>query len=98
MYGIVLREKELTCGLSKNDVIDLFDMLNDIEAYPIELEAKEHECSAMGFITPGAAELLDYDYETSGLHDFIADILDDMNNESENCEYVFSGIRIWLSR
>lgn len=53
MYGIVLREKELTCGLSQNDVIDLFGMLNDIEAYPIELEAKEHECSAMGFISQG---------------------------------------------
>lgn len=98
MYGIVLREKELICGLSRNDVIDLFDMLEDAEAYPIELEAREHECSAMGFITPDTAELLDYDYETSGLHDFIANILDDMDRESENHEYAFKGIRIWLSR
>lgn len=97
-YGIVLMEKEFTNGLTKNDVIDLFDMLNDIEAYPIELEARKHECSAMGFITIEAAESLDYDYEESGLHDFIANILDDMENESDDCEYEFKGIKIWLSR
>lgn len=99
-YGIVLREKEFTNGLTKNDVTDIFDMLNDIEAYPIELEARKHECSAMGFITIEAAELLDYDYEESGLglHDFIANILDDMENESDDCEYEFKGIKIWLSR
>lgn len=97
-YGIVLREKEFTKGLTKNDVIDLFDMLYNVEAYPIELEAREHECSAMGFITPEVAELFDYDYEESGLHDFIANILDDMENESDNCEYEFNGVKIWLSR
>ena len=97
-YGIVLKEKEFFNGLNRNDVIDLFDMLNNIEAYPIELEAIEHECSAMGFITPEASDKLNYDYESSGLHDFIAAILDDMNNESDNCEYEFKGIRIWLSR
>ena len=97
-YGIVLREKEWTNGLTKNDVIDLFDMLNDIEAYPIELEARKHECSAMGFITIEVADALDYDYEESGLHDFISNILDDMANESDDCTYKFKGIKIWLSR
>lgn len=97
-YGIVLREKEFTNGLTRNDVIDLFDMLNNTEAYPIELEARYHECSAMGFVTPEVAELFDYDYEESGLHDFIANILDDMENESDDCEYEFKGIKIWLSR
>ena len=97
-YGVVLREKEFTNGLSRNDVIDLFDMLNNVEAYPIELEAREHECSAMGFITPEVAALFAYDYKTSGLHDFIANILDDMKNESPGCVYEFKGIKIWLSR
>ena len=98
MYGIVLREKEFEYGLDRNDVIDLFDMLGNTEAYPIELEAREHECSAMGFIAIDAADLLDYDYERSGLHDFIANILDDMNNEEEDCSYEFKGVKIWLSR
>ena len=97
-YGIVLKEKEFTGGLTRNDVIDLFDMLNNVEAYPIELEAKKHECSAMGFITTEVADLFYYDYEESGLHDFIANILDDMANESDDCEYEFKGIKIWLSR
>ena len=98
MYGIALREKEGMSGLTKSDVMDLFDMLDSIEAYPVELEAKEHECSAMGFITSEAADLLNYDFETSGFHDFISGILDDMANESETCEYMFRGIKIWLSR
>ena len=97
-YGIALREKECVDGLTRNDIIDLFDMLDNVEAFPIELLAREHECGAMGFITPEAADLLDYDYESSGLRDFIADILDDMNNETEGCRYEFKGIKIWLSR
>ena len=98
MYGLVLREKYGTEGISKNDVIDLFDMLDDTEAYPIELSAYAQESSAMGFITPKAAEMVNYDYEGSGLRNFIASILDDMCAENENCEYEFNGIKIWLSR
>lgn len=97
-FGIALREVPDVTGLTRSDINDLFDMLNSEEAYPIELEAKQHECSAMGFITPFAADKLNYDYEKSGLHDFIANILDDMNNESESCQYQFNDIQIWLSR
>lgn len=98
LYNIVLKEKAFCDGLKRSEIMDMYDMLKGIEAYPIELEAREHECSAMGFITPNAAERLGFDYETSGLHDFIASILDDMNNESERCEYEFNGLKIWLSR
>lgn len=42
-YGIVLKEKEFIRGLERNDVINLFDKLNESEAFPIELEAKTHE-------------------------------------------------------
>lgn len=98
MYGIALREKEFEYGLSRNDIIDLFDMLGGLEVYPIELLCKECLSSAMGFITTEAAYSLDYDYERSGLHDFIANILNDMDNETEDCTYEFKGIKIWLSR
>ena len=97
-YEIVLMEKEAIDGLDKYSIINLFNMLSSKDAYPIELEAKEHECSAMGFISVKAAESLNYDYESSGLHDYIASILDDMNNESLNCEYKFKEISIYLSR
>lgn len=97
-YDIVLKEKEFVKGLNKDDIINLFNMLNSTEAYPIELEARIQESTAMGFISPKAAGLLDYDYETSKLHDYIANILDDMDNENDACEYDFKGIKIYLSR
>ena len=98
MYGLVLREKYGIEGISRNDVIDLFDMLDGTEAYPIELYSNEQEGYAMGFITPKAADLVDYDYENSGLREYIASILDDMEQESKTCEYEFKGIKIWMSR
>ena len=98
MYGLVLREKYGNDGIARNDVIDLFDMLDENEAYPIELSAYAQESSAMGFITSKAANLIDYDYEGSGLHNYIASILDNMENENETFEYEFKGIKIWLSR
>lgn len=98
LYGIALREVEGERGLTRSDVLDLFDMLGGEEVFPLELEAREHECSAMGFISAEAAYALDYDYEYSGLHDFIAGVLDDMRNESEDCTYEFKGVKIWLSR
>ena len=98
-FQIVLKEKEFTDGLNKSEIIDMLDMLDSTETYPIELEARDHECAAMGFISLNAAEKLWYDYELSGLHDFIANILDDMKNESsDDCTYEFKGIQIWLSR
>ena len=98
MYGLVLREKYGIEGISRNDVVELFDMLDSTEAFPIELSSYEHENVAMGFITPRAADLVDYDYENSGLREYISSILDDMERESDTCEYEFKGIKIWLSR
>lgn len=99
-YNIVLREKPFVNGLSKNDVTELFEKVKDGEAYPIEIYAKYHESSAMGFITPYAAGLVGYDYsgEESGFRDFIAEILDDMNLENELYTYEFKGLKIWLDR
>lgn len=98
MFGVALREKECNDGLDRNDAVDLIDMLDENGGYPIEIPAKEHESSAMGFITTNAANELEFDYEKSGLNDFIADILDDVEKESDDCQYEFKGIKIWLSR
>lgn len=101
-FGIVLKEKQIMSGLTRSEVLDLFDMLTNTEAFPIELEAMEHECSAMGFIDPEYADILDYDYERSGLHKFIANILDDIDNENDDgvYEYEYNGYKvpIYLSR
>ena len=101
-YEIALCEKPTTDGLVKKDIELLYGLVsnmdNTTEVYPIELEAKEHECSAMGFITSEAANILDFDYENSGLHDFIALILDDMENERPDHHYSFKGLDIYLAR
>ena len=47
MYGLVLREKYGTDGITKTDVMDMFDMLDGTEAYPIELSAYAQESSAI---------------------------------------------------
>lgn len=96
-YGIVLKEKSFPYGLTKQDVAELYDMLDGEEAFPLELEPDFVESSAMGFITPEAAEALEYEYQT-GLREFVVNILDDMGNESEDGTYEYKGIRIHLSR
>ena len=103
-FGIALIEKYGINGLNKDDIYLLYGLTSDVfnngsqEVFPIELEAREHESVAMGFITPKAAEILDYDYESSGLHGFIASILDDMSQETADKTYQFKGIDIYLTR
>lgn len=98
MFGVALRETEGADGLNRNDAVDLIDMLDADGAYPIEIPAKEHGSSARGFISVRAANDLEFDYQNSGLNDFIASILDDMGKESDDSQYEFKGIKIWLSR
>ena len=98
-YDIVLLEKPGNAGLIKTDVIDLMDMLNSLEGFPLEIGDINGNSSAMGFITPQAAEKLSYVYDQeSALGQYIASILDDVNKESEDCTYTFNGLRIWMSR
>lgn len=96
-FDIILIEKPCTTGLTKVEILKLCNYFEN-EIYPIEIEAKRAECSAMGFITNEAADSLDFDYAASGLNDFVALILDDMNNESETEAYIFRGLKIKLIR
>lgn len=95
-YGIMLIEKPEVEGLTKSEVMQMYDQMDADEAYPLEISGCE--TSAMGFITKDAAKILDYDYEESGLKDFVATILNDMNNESIDGIYKFRGIKIRLFR
>lgn len=98
-FEIALMEKPGDEGLTRSEIIDLFDMLSKTEAFPIEIGDINGNSSAMGFITPQAAEELDYEYDQdSELGQFISSILDDMNKESENGTYEFKDLRIWLNR
>lgn len=98
-FGIMLREKEGEYGLTYDDILELMKPLKNKEVFPVEFFAKEHECVAMGFITVEAANMLDFDYdEDSDISHFVAEILDDMDLETENGEYEFEGICIKMTR
>ena len=94
-YDVALIQKDGESGLTKAEVVALFDAINTDEVFPLEILAKDHECSAMGFISAQAAdELFDYDY--AALSDFVAEILDDVEKETASCEYELNGARIFL--
>lgn len=95
---VILVEKPLLEGLTICDITEMYRMLNSVVGYPIELSSKSYESTAMGFITPDAAERLDFDYEKSGLQDFVGSILEDMNLESPSHLYNFRGLTILLTR
>ena len=82
-YNIVLKEKPLDEGLSQEEVIDLMDLLSGRDMIPIEIQA--NNSSAMGFINLTDAEFMNYDY--SGLIQEVRRILNDMENEREDCTY-----------
>lgn len=102
-FDVFLLEKSIPDGLTKSEVMNMFDSLNDEEAYPVEIENLNGESTAMGFITASGAEKIDYDYDgtfskTEGLNQFIGNILADMKLESANGIYSFKGLLIFLSR
>lgn len=96
-FDVALFEKNGADGLTKSEICTLYDMVAE-DVFPLDIEAKEHECAAEGFISVKAAEKLSYDYKTSGFIDFIQNILDDMEKESENGIYNFKSLTISLTR
>ena len=102
-YDVVLIEKENCRGLTKTEATNLYDILSkaeglpETEGYPVEIMGCEVESSAMGFITPQAAEKLLYEYgQDSGFGEFITVLLDDVDVETGAYEY--NGLNIWLGR
>lgn len=96
LFDAVFLEKPGVDGLTRSEALDLYDMLSENEAYPLEIENPRGESTAIGFITPSASEKLDYDH--SRMTHFVGEILGDVNLENENGVYDFQGLRIYLSR
>ena len=96
-FDVILIEKPGTKGLKRSEVMDMFDSLNEDNAYPIEIPNSNGESSAMGFITASGAEKIDYDYD-DGFNQFVGDILADMELESPDGTYEFEGLRIFITR
>lgn len=97
-YGIVLKKKQYIHGLTQNEMVKLYDFLGggSTEAFPLEFDAGEAECSAIGLITPDAASHFDYDYKNSGLKDFVSAILDNANIDCNGKKYSFQGIDLLI--
>ena len=93
---VVFLEKEVPEGLTKTEVMNLYDMLSENSAYPIEVENHYGNSVAMGFIAESAAEKLYYCY--SSLERYIESILADMEKENESGVYRYNGLDIYLSR
>ena len=97
-YGVVLIERPLDEGLSRVETIALFDMLHGTYGIPIEIVAQHS--SAMGFINVEDADLMNYDY--SALEELVTSVLNDMENEREDCHYILTtkqgDIDIFLTR
>ena len=99
-FEIALLERPGEQGITRDEITRLTAYIDCDEMYPIEIEAREHESSAMGFITRTAAERLDFDYDE--LSAKIARILDDMTLESSDGVYVIPTenlmVRVLLTR
>ena len=99
-FEIALLERPGEQGLTRDEITRLAACIDCDEMYPIEIEAREHESSAMGFIARTAAERLDFDYDE--LSAKIARILDDMTLESSDGVYVIPTenlmVRVLLTR
>lgn len=82
-------------GLSAENIAHLMRVIkeNGVEnVFPIDIEAKEVECSFMGFISVEAADEFDYDYEHSGLRDYL-DLLMNLPSVAYGT-YDYRGIKI----
>ena len=99
-FDIVLKEKPVPKGLTKAEFTYMLGLLPEFtEAYPVEFDNTGSESSAMGFITDKAAEKLDYmTGQNSPIAKYVGSILADTNLESENGEYEFEGLKIYLTR
>ncbi len=97
-YGVALLEKPHDEGLSKDDVLFLFNKLSGVNAIPVEIQGENS--TAMGFINLTDAEFMDYDY--TELEKSVKEILNDMSRENESSSYECAnkhGITtIWLGR
>ena len=92
-YDVVLLEKPIDKGLTKSDVNTMLDMLSEEESIPFEVNNPNGSSSAMGFIGIDAADRL-ANSVSYGLPEFLEGVLDDMEKESPNNQYVYT-IRNW---
>lgn len=97
-FDIVLLEKSVheAGGLSKKEVMKLYDLLKSETGFPLEVDNLGGESTAIGFITPEAGDKLNWCYDS--LNKFVGRILSDMSLEHDDHIYRHKGLKIWLDR
>lgn len=95
-YDVVLLEKPDDEGLTKKDVLALYDLLKSETGVPVEIDNPLGTSTAMGFIAMEAGEKLNWNYDS--LNMFVGRILSDMNLEREDHTYRHQDLVIWLTR
>lgn len=99
MADVALIEKPGVDGVTQAEVANLYSKLDSSEAYLVEFDAHVVESAAFGLITPACAEALGYETgPDSPIAIFVADIMDDMDNETDDGLYDFCGFTISLER
>jgi len=98
-FGIALKEKPLDEGLTKEEILDLFDLMHGVVAIPMDV--RSGDSAAMGFINRTDAGFLGHDLDP--VSDFIRILLEDSNLASDDGTYIYtsqngSEIDIYLSR
>lgn len=93
-YDVVLVEKELDKGIKEGDILSMLSLLKEQEFIQIEVESN-YSC-AMGFIGLHAAESINYDL--AKIKEFLSGVLNDMDQETENNNYNFENLNIYMSR
>lgn len=114
-FDVALLEKPLDEGLKKDEIILLYEFLENAnhsgntEVLPIEVAGNSGQSIAIGFITMEAADGMEYNFDKSGLVNFIAEVLGDEGKKKEMSSssykqdgtelfrYEFDGLNIWCN-
>lgn len=99
MVDVALLQKTSNKELTHHETSVLCGMLTkgntSKDVCPLDLHAHEQSCSALGFISTRAAKMLDYDYEASGLHKFIAEKLENIPKKTADI-WQFKGLSVLM--
>ena len=95
MFNIAMLIKPLDEAMCFVELADFYDMIDGVEVIPFTV--KGEYSAAMGFIDYCSAERIDHNYtEGSDLYEFIRNILDRPDFETDDGEYVLPMDRIDL--
>lgn len=93
VYDLVLHQKSDNHGLTRTEIIDMLDMMQD-EVLPIDLHVPHTETSAIGFISLPFARELKFEYER--LTPYIQKAISFNKHEVADSDYTIFGHNFWF--